>query len=420
MPITFVEETGLFEGENLFGETLEGFDFSVFGGVITNTGTISAPITSASDLGIEVFNRLGAVISKTAGSSYAVQLLGNGGRNFVNDGTFIGVVAFGNGWDSFYNSGLVQGRVETGNGNDLLTNQVTSGIDGGPPTLGTITGTVYMGEGDDTVLNSGTMGNIILGNGNDSYSAGGFEIVFEGFSPLTGTSGDVRGDAGNDTIMGGNSADKFYGGIGDDLLIGNAGRDKLEGGAGNDEISGGAGNDKIAGGSGADTLDGGSNNDNISGGDDDDLIYAGSGNDNVNGNSGDDTIFGGSGNDRLVGANGNDIIDGGAGRDTMIGGAGEDSFVFRGYSGLDEIRDFSGNDLIEMYFSGPVVVTHADILVNTTFVGNHALIDLGEIFNISDFGFGNDHGSFLTVRNVTVDDLDTSAFGLYNEILVVG
>lgn len=183
MPITFNEETNEFEGNNPFGNTLEGLDFSVFGGIISNSGTIDGPVVANSDQGIEVSNTLDGSISKAAGSSYAVDLLGNGGRNFFNDGTVFGNVRTGNGWDSFRNSGLVQGQLRLGNGNDLLTNQIIPGIDGGPFTIGKITGTVWMGMGDDTVLNAGVLNNVRLGGGNDTYTVGGFDLGLSDVPP---------------------------------------------------------------------------------------------------------------------------------------------------------------------------------------------------------------------------------------------
>ena len=81
-----------------------------------------------------------------------------------------------------------------------------------------------MGNGDDTVLNTGTMANINLGSGNDTYTVGGFgginEVVVVEDSDLffpfggdrdggTGSAGGVRGGSGNDTMTGGTSDDKF-------------------------------------------------------------------------------------------------------------------------------------------------------------------------------------------------------------------
>lgn len=144
MPITFNEETNAFEGSNGSGETLVGFDFSAFGGLISNSGAITGPVTANTDLGIELVNTTFGTLSKAAGSQYALDLLGNGGRLVVNDGHIFGSVRLGNGWDSFFNSGLIEGQISMGNGNDTLTNQIIAGIDGGPDTEGQITGGVNM------------------------------------------------------------------------------------------------------------------------------------------------------------------------------------------------------------------------------------------------------------------------------------
>ncbi|WP_299030673.1 calcium-binding protein [uncultured Sulfitobacter sp.] len=420
MPITFNEATDEFEGANIFGETLEGFDFSVFGGEITNSGTINGQLKANSDEGITITNTFGGVLSKASGSVYAVNLLGNGGRNFSNDGTIFGEARMGNAWDSFYNSGLIDGQLKMGKGNDQLINQIIPGIDGGPFTEGTVTGTVRMGAGDDTVVNGGILHDVRMGAGNDIYS-----VVTLGFGDalppvLNDISGDIRGDSGNDTISGGDTDESFYGGSGNDILIGEGGRDKLVGGTGNDQLFGGNGNDKLSGGNGNDTIDGGNNNDDISGGGDNDLILAGSGNDKVNGNAGNDTIFGGSGNDRLSGADGDDVIEGGAGRDTMFGGDGDDVFIFRGRTEADEIRGFAEGDQIELFITTGAIVTYADVMANTEFVGNNAVINLSEVFATGGLSLGSDRGSVLTVRNVDATDLTSDAFNIIDDFITVG
>ena len=70
-----------------------------------------------------------------------------------------------------------------------------------------------------------------------------------------------RGTAGNDSLIGSNSADVLLGLAGNDILKGNGGNDKLEGGAGNDILIGGAGNDSLTGGAGRDSLRGDAGND---------------------------------------------------------------------------------------------------------------------------------------------------------------
>jgi len=73
-----------------------------------------------------------------------------------------------------------------------------------------------------------------------------------------------EGDAGGNTLLGSNNADRLYGHEGDDILTGLGGDDLLDGGEGDDTLDGGAGADLLIGGSGADT---------VSGGDGDDIIF---------------------------------------------------------------------------------------------------------------------------------------------------
>ncbi|WP_298862326.1 calcium-binding protein [uncultured Sulfitobacter sp.] len=430
MPITFNEATNSFEGANAFGETLAGLDFSVFGGAVTNFGAIIGPVTANSDEGITFTNTTFGTVSKAAGSQYAIDLTGNSGRNITNDGDIFGSIRLGNAWDTIFNSGTIRGQINTGNGKDLLTNQIIAGLDGGPTTAGTITGGVNMGSGDDTVLNTGIMANINLGSGNDTYTVGGFfdggfgdEFLIDvrDIDGGAGSAGDVRGGAGDDTMTGGASDDKFFGGADDDRLLGNGGRDVLNGQNGNDALFGGAGNDKIAGGAGNDFIDGGDNNDRLSGGNNDDLMFGGQGNDQLAGGNGNDRMDGGAGHDRLAGGKGNDTMEGGQGRDLLIGGDGADVFVFSGNTEQDEIRDFSAGDRIDIQvFFGDGFLTYADIMDNTVFTGGDAIIDLSAIFNSFSFDGTIEHGSVLTVNNVTIADLDEFAFGLSDDIFVVG
>ena len=62
------------------------------------------------------------------------------------------------------------------------------------------------------------------------------------------------GDAGNDSLSGGDGMDWLAGSAGNDTLVGNAGNDIMIGGTGNDLLIGGTGNDRIHGGAGSDTF----------------------------------------------------------------------------------------------------------------------------------------------------------------------
>jgi Ca2+-binding RTX toxin-like protein len=93
----------------------------------------------------------------------------------------------------------------------------------------------------DKLINNGTVsGNVSLGTGVDLYQGTG------------SVSGNVNGEGGSDTLIGGASADRFNGGSEVDLLTGNGGNDVLTGSAGNDTLAGGLGNDVMAGGANSD------------------------------------------------------------------------------------------------------------------------------------------------------------------------
>lgn len=418
MPITFSDDSNRFEGSNGYGETLAGFDFSVFGGLISNSGTISGPVTANTTDWIEIYNSFNGTITKASGSPYAIDLLGAGGKSFFNDGLITGGVRFGTGWDSFYNTGLVQGQINLGAGNDELINHIIPGIDGGV-TMGTITGGVFMGSGNDTVVNNGVMANVFLGSGDDVYRAAQDDRGFS--SPLPdGIAAKVYGQGGNDQLTGGSNNDIFLGGADNDQLIGNGGKDQLFGQSGNDFILAGDGNDKVVGGEGNDYIDGGNNNDNLSGSNGNDTIFAGNGNDNVNGGNDDDILYGDGGHDKLNGGAGNDSIKGGLGRDTMTGGAGADEFIFAANSGKDVIRDFEAGDTIKINLPLDVFDGFAQIMSHTEFTGAHAVIDLSGLFNEVGEAPTIYHGSELTLLNVSVDDLNAATFGLLPDILVVG
>jgi Ca2+-binding RTX toxin-like protein len=177
------------------------------------------------------------------------------------------------------------------------------------------------------------------------------------------------GNAGNDTLEGGDGDDALFGDVWGDEA------DVWSDAVGNDNLRGHGGSDTLVGGPGADTLDGGdgtgadvadysqrintvsvtfdamqndaeigeldlvlSNVENVWSGSGNDLIDAamtsadtranyfsgGPGNDTIRGGFGNDTINGGAGNDTLLGGGDQDLIHGGADSDYIIGGSGSD------------------------------------------------------------------------------------------------
>ena len=168
-----------------------------------------------------------------------------------------------------------------------------------------------------------------------------------GDNVLIGTAARDRidGVAGDDSLYGGSGRDELDGGKGDDALYGGSGKDELNGGKGDDALYGGSGKDELDGGGDDDALYGGSGKDELDGGKGDDALYGGSGKDELDGGKGDDALYGGSGKDELDGGKGDDALYGGGGKDELDGGGGDDAL--HGGSGKDELDGGDGDDLVD-------------------------------------------------------------------------
>jgi trimeric autotransporter adhesin len=68
-------------------------------------------------------------------------------------------------------------------------------------------------------------------------------LVYLGKATYETIGGVLRGEGGNDTLLGAYGSDTLFGGADDDSLVGGSGADELDGGAGNDVLDGGTGND---------------------------------------------------------------------------------------------------------------------------------------------------------------------------------
>ncbi|QHQ35775.1 hypothetical protein [Algicella marina] len=125
---------------------------------------------------------------------------------------------------------------------------------------GSVSGTVYSGDGDSWLYGSASATNSIVGGDGDDRIVGGIRADDlqggNGRDSIAGRDGDdfidgggwsdvINGNAGNDTLLGGSGGDTLRGQVGDDVL---------EGGGGLDILSGGVGDDTLTGGNGADTF----------------------------------------------------------------------------------------------------------------------------------------------------------------------
>jgi hypothetical protein len=203
-----------------------------------------------------------------------------------------------------------------------------------------------------TGVSNSTGGTAVLNNnGTPTNSADDFIT----FTPTTGFSGNASFNYSLSDGKGGSSSGTVTVAVGG-TQIGTGGNDTLTGNAGNDSLNGGNGNDTLIGNPGNDTLIGG---------------------------NGSDLLFGNAGNDVLNGDNGEDTLRGGLGTDILTGGNGKDVFVFAAGEGIDTITDFSlGSDKIgltggltfgNLSFSGNQIRVGSDVLAVLTGVNTNTL-----------------------------------------------
>ncbi len=295
------------------------------------------------------------------GTDDADEIHGLGGNDQIN----------GLGGDDIVLGGAGRDNVRGGDGDDVVEggdgNDTIRGDAGADELRGGAGNDLIFADGDDTVVEGGEGTDRVIVQGDGDFSidmtAGGVERV--------------DGGAGNDVMDATGMSDRArqYGNAGDDTLIGGDNRDDQRGGAGNDIIDGGAGNDTIRGDAGADQLRGGAGNDLIFADSDDTVVEGGEGYDRVivqgdgdfsidmtaggvervDGGAGNDTMdatgmsdrvrqYGNDGDDTLIGGDNNDDQRGGAGNDVIDGGAGND--YIRGDAGADQLRGGAGNDRI--------------------------------------------------------------------------
>jgi|GEM_PF-1903019 Ca2+-binding RTX toxin-like protein len=289
----------------------------------------------------------------------------------------------------------------------LQANGTTANFDqsSSTPFISAVTGELFAaraGAGDDQFTVGDLTGTSVQsvryasGEGNDILDASASSATIF-----------ARGQAGDDTLTGGNADDTLRGGNGNDVLTGGAGKDTIASGGGDDRMvwNQGDGSDTLRGGVGTDTnvVNGGDDGEvfTISGDAEGQAIFnrltqkaftltsnateavevnAGLGDDTLDvnalgqtdvtnlafsGGDGNDVLAGsgadialsadgGTGDDFLGGGSANDRFNGGSGNDTLAGGARADQFVFGSGAvfdaaalGVDSVAGFtSGEDKI--------------------------------------------------------------------------
>lgn len=314
---------------------------------------------------------------------------------------------------------------------------------------GTVEANLMFGnEDNDTMLGGAQRRDSLYGGkGNDSigfFIAGGNNNLG---LPLFGTglgsnegSNYLRGDQGDDLVVGINQRDSLFGGRGNDNLRGVGSSSYLDGGEGNDTLFvanvtqsspfsssiitvgiekttllGGAGNDSLVGpigdfGGGKNFLEGGDGNDTIRVFATQDTALGGAGNDfivsstvSVLSSVGAPSSFPGfAGRNSLDGGAGNDTIIAAFSTDTMIGGDGNDSLsgIFTQASGGD------GDDTISATSVGTnaASITLDGGLGNDRLIGNTTLNATFTATNFMNGGAGNDTIIFGSANDRLIGD----------------
>ena len=296
-------------------------------------------------------------------------------------------------------------RIEGGGGHDTLWGG------GGADTLagGANRNRLNGGPGDDLVSYADATAGMAANLADHFASSlgdpiGDFDIIDQVEGLIGSAFADqLSGDAGRNTLLGGDG-DDLIAGLGDvDVLDGAAGDDTVGGGAGDDIISGADGADILTGGEDDDTLIGGAGRDTADyrsaaagvtvslsapfGGQDtggagvDDLLWiesllgsafrdvlTGDAEDNrLDGRGGRDALFGGFGVDTLTGAAGKDVLTGGLSGDVMTGGVGKDRYV---YASLAESQKVEVDLITDLEDEDRILLTEID--ANPRKAGNQA------------------------------------------------
>jgi Ca2+-binding RTX toxin-like protein len=274
-----------------------------------------------------------------------------------------------------------------GEGADVITLQAGDALiygDGGNDRFEIFgSGFEARGGADDDSFNIRGGDNLILrGDGGDdrfTFFAGSLAIVLRagsGDDVINGRnqviSGNIFGEAGNDTFTGfrnaGGTVPNLRGGLGDDIYVAhptapanfieNSGEGidtvQVPGGrnyalpANIENLIAGAFGGAIAG---AVTLDGNGQNNLIQG-------YTNA--ETVSGFGGNDTLLGGGGDDTLNGGGGNDQLNGQAGADTLVGGVGNDTYYVDGTPDIIVEARGEGTDIVRVLAGGYTLPTNVE------------------------------------------------------------
>jgi Ca2+-binding RTX toxin-like protein len=242
-----------------------------------------------------------SAIENLTGSPFNDTLSGHAGANVLNGGS-------GN---DLLNGVAGNDQLNGGNGVDTATYATAPS----PVKANLTTNRASGGAGNDRLVATENL----MGSAYNDTLTGNLRA-----NALSGGNGNdvLNGVAGNDHVNGGNGADTATYATAPSPVKANLTTNRASGGAGNDRLVatenliGSTFNDMLTGNAGANTVRGGNGNDRLSGV---------AGNDRLVGSNGNDQLHGRAGNDVLLGQSGNDALNCGANFDRANGGSGADS-----------------------------------------------------------------------------------------------
>ncbi|WP_210529345.1 calcium-binding protein [Rubellimicrobium arenae] len=235
---------------------------------VTNHGLIAA--TSLVGFGISILGPGTHRITNTGTIDATISIRDSGElshEQVTNSGTLLGAMHLAGGDDTITNSGLIGDHdgthaIDLGAGTDKLVNTGTIEINvsdhgGGADRIensGLMDGSIYLADGGDTIINTGQIGSRVT----DHVSLNGGADVFTNYATVDGVV--VSGTVVGRIILGGGN-DRFLGGATAETVQDGNGADSVALGGGNDiyvgqgAAIGGDGLDAISGGTGIDTYD---------------------------------------------------------------------------------------------------------------------------------------------------------------------
>ena len=285
--------------------------------------------------------------------------------------------------------------------------------------------TMIGGAGDDTYL-VGEAGDVITelaGEGNDvvyitdvaGYTLSDHVEVGAAF----GSTLNITGNSGANTLIGNSLGNVLSGEGGDDVIYGVAGGNSLFGGAGNDVFVSGTGADGMAGGTGDDVyIIGAGDIVTENPGEGTDTVYSSlatyfmTENVEIGVVNGGTALIGNASNNTLIGDGSFNVLSGLGGSDFLVGGAGGDLLI--GGNGLDTMQGNSGGDV----FWWTAMSELGDIIQDWVNTEDQLQFTAGAFFNfagatlIEGINFISSANPFATTANATFlwDSDDTNLF----------